>query len=47
MIRLLKKTLLRTARATGFTSLILNSRWRAERLLILCYHGMSLDDEHE
>jgi peptidoglycan/xylan/chitin deacetylase (PgdA/CDA1 family) len=47
MIRLLKKTLLRAASASGFTSLVLNSRWRAERLLILCYHGLSLDDEHE
>lgn len=47
MLHLLKQAVLRTVSATGLNSLVLNSRWRARRLLILCYHGISLDDEHE
>jgi peptidoglycan/xylan/chitin deacetylase (PgdA/CDA1 family) len=32
---------------TGAFARIRDSRWRSERLLILCYHGVALEDEHE
>lgn len=32
---------------TGSLDLVVNSRWRNQRLLILAYHGVSIDDEHE
>ena len=34
------------ARLAGVNSLISKSEWRRRRLLILCYHGVSIDDEH-
>lgn len=33
--------------AIGGLGLIASTGWRARRLLILCYHGVSLRDEHE
>jgi len=47
MVRALKQALFGFARATGAFSLVAGSRWRRQRLLILCYHGVSLDDEHQ
>lgn len=47
MLRSLKLTAMRMAQGLGLNSLLLESRWRRQRLLILCYHGVSLDDEHE
>ena len=34
-------------RAVGGLNLIASSTWRQRRVLILCYHGVSLQDEHE
>jgi peptidoglycan/xylan/chitin deacetylase (PgdA/CDA1 family) len=42
----MKQLFLRATDATGVSSLVLNSEWRRNRLLILCYHGVSLKDEH-
>jgi len=46
MLRSLKLTALRLLRGGGMFELAAGSRWRRQRLLILCYHGTSLDDEH-
>jgi peptidoglycan/xylan/chitin deacetylase (PgdA/CDA1 family) len=42
-----KDGIFRLARQAGVTSLVRRSGWRQRRLLILCYHGISIDDEHE
>ena len=47
MIRFAKLSVLRVLRAAGLYSFALRSRWRRERLVILCYHGVSIADEHE
>jgi peptidoglycan/xylan/chitin deacetylase (PgdA/CDA1 family) len=44
--RHVKLTMLRIARWSGVSRVLLDSPWRRQRLLILCYHGTSLDDEH-
>lgn len=46
MLRSLKLLFLRMANAMGVSSLLMNTAWRRNRLLILCYHGISTDDEH-
>jgi peptidoglycan/xylan/chitin deacetylase (PgdA/CDA1 family) len=47
MLREIKLAALGLLRSAGAFGLIANSQWRRERLLILCYHGISLDDEHQ
>ena len=47
MIRTLKRSSLTVSKHLGLTSWLAETAWRRERLLILCYHGVSLDDEHE
>lgn len=46
MMRKLKLATLRALRRAGVFRLVASSSWRRERLLILCYHGTSLEDEH-
>ena len=46
MLRPIKLAAISLLRAGGVFSLVANSRWRQQRLLILCYHGVSLEDEH-
>jgi peptidoglycan/xylan/chitin deacetylase (PgdA/CDA1 family) len=47
MLRKAKLAALGIFRGMGGFELVGNSRWRRERLLILCYHGTSLEDEHQ
>lgn len=47
LIRKGRRTLLAAARVVGISNLLAHSEWRRRKLLILCYHGVSLRDEHE
>src|SRR5256884_1473073 len=47
MLKRFKQTTLGTLKTSGVFRLAENSRWRRRHLLILGYHGMSLDDEHQ
>ena len=44
--RLAKHLVLGASEITGLSKFVEASSWRRERLLILCYHGASLIDEH-
>src|SRR5215475_12630428 len=46
MLRNAKLATLGVLRRAGVFDLVANSEWRRNRLLILCYHGTSLEDEH-
>jgi peptidoglycan/xylan/chitin deacetylase (PgdA/CDA1 family) len=46
MRRKIKLATLGLMKRGGVFDRVADSRWRRERLLILCYHGFSLDDEH-
>lgn len=46
MLRSLKMLVLRGAEAGGVVARVRESAWRRQRLMILCYHGISIDDEH-
>jgi len=46
MLKHLKQATLKSLKSIGVSTLVHNSRWRRQRLLILAYHGISLNDEH-
>jgi len=45
MLRSVKNSLLRT-KGFGLSPALAQSKWRSRRLLILCYHGVAMGDEH-
>ena len=42
-----KELIIKAAKSAGMLSLVRDSRWRHKRLMILCYHGVAVADEHE
>jgi len=47
MRRSVRRAALTVLKTAGAFHLVQGSDWRRRRLSILCYHGISLDDEHE
>ncbi len=47
LLKNLKRTSLRVCKQLGLFRMVRESQWRRSRLLILGYHGVSLEDEHE
>lgn len=47
MLRKAKLAALGLLKNAGAFELVADSGWRRRRLLILCYHGISLEDEHQ
>lgn len=45
-LKSLKRSTLHVAKRGGLFRAAHNAEWRRQRLLILCYHGLALDDEH-
>jgi peptidoglycan/xylan/chitin deacetylase (PgdA/CDA1 family) len=46
MLKRFKQVTLNSLKTAGVSRLVQKSSWRRQRLLILAYHGISLDDEH-
>ena len=46
-LRTAKGFVLKMANRSGMSSVVASTKWRQSRLLVLCYHGISQDDEHE
>jgi len=45
-LKVIKRVPLRVLKSSGIFHAVRDSEWRRRRLLILCYHGTSLEDEH-
>jgi peptidoglycan/xylan/chitin deacetylase (PgdA/CDA1 family) len=46
MLKQFKQVTLKSLKAVRVSALVEKSRWRRQRLMILAYHGVSVDDEH-
>jgi peptidoglycan/xylan/chitin deacetylase (PgdA/CDA1 family) len=46
MLRHIRRPVLHLQQSAGIFRLVADSKWRRNRLLILCYHGISRYDEH-
>lgn len=46
MLKQLKRRVLKVSKSLGAFEFLRNSNWRTQRLLIIGYHGVSLEDEH-
>lgn len=46
MLKRFKQATLKSLKTAGVSQIVRNSRWRRDRLLILAYHGIAVDDEH-
>jgi peptidoglycan/xylan/chitin deacetylase (PgdA/CDA1 family) len=47
MLRHIRRRILWLLKNSGIPNLVEKSRWRNQRLLILCYHGIALEEEHK
>jgi len=47
VLRSARLAVLNAAQSVGIYSAVAASRWRTERLMVLCYHGVSVTNEHE
>ncbi|MCU1304270.1 MAG: Polysaccharide deacetylase [Candidatus Sulfotelmatobacter sp.] len=47
MLRQLRRAALTILKRSGSFELVKNSNWRQQKLLILCYHGVSVEDEDQ
>jgi peptidoglycan/xylan/chitin deacetylase (PgdA/CDA1 family) len=45
-LRRIRTMVIRACRATGVVAIVRDSHWRQQRLLVIGYHGISIEDEH-